>query len=164
MIRVEITETLWRSPSGLIANFRPALPPATSEESEAQEMVQECRVVLVQEFQELDAKPIAAYLNGLQEPLTCACGHPKHKGCCPHIDEGMGYSSRQCECKDYQTPEQASVDRKLAQMECRVEKLVVAHTTLTERLASENERASDLKDQVATLTRSRDRLRSQKGR
>ncbi len=152
MIRVEITKTQWRTPSGNLAFFEPV-------PEEGVEHTKERQVLLVQEFEDLRIKPIVALLNRLQETPLCTCGHPttKHEGglgkCSNVRNDGPTYmSDRRCDCQRYESRGKAEF------REYREE----SEATLAEskaRTAAAVERQSELLDELARLTRSRDSLR-----
>ena len=112
------------------------------------------RTLLLQEVEDLHIGPIVAYLNGLQTPSVCSCGHPKHRGrCTVYMDERLGYSGKRCECTDYRTPEQSKADKvgeALLQSECT--------------LASTETKLEAAQDEIEQLTSRHENLLKRRGK
>jgi hypothetical protein len=153
MIRVEITKTVWRTKDGACAIGEPVFSGA-----EEEGWRQEHQVLLVQEFDNLDTMPIVAYLNGLQTPSVCSCGHPKHSGrCAVYTEGGLGYSGDRCECTDYLTAQEKAYLAEIKESHQVIEDLEIARATHRSVAHERKETIDDLKGQI-------DRLRTQKGK
>ncbi len=151
MIRVEITKTQWRTPSGNLAFFEPV-------PEEGIEHTKECHVLLVQEFEDLGIQPIVALLNQLREIPLCTCGHLNagHEGgigkCSDVRNDGPTYmSDRRCDCQRYE-------NRGKAEFRKFREEAEKENATLQGRLSEVIQQRERLHSDIARLTRSRDSL------
>ncbi|MEE8241522.1 MAG: hypothetical protein V3R16_09665 [Nitrospirales bacterium] len=157
MIRVEITEwQLGPSESHDTYAVGGAMKPNNPEAPPAEPHWQRHRTLLLQDFDGLNVERVIALVNGLRvwEPCT-ACGHAYHVGNCT---AGSGYN--ECRCHSYETATQ----KELAEERDKLQHAAKEYGKLEARVQVQTRDAEKQDRQIATLTRSRDRLLSQKGK
>ena len=117
------------------------------------------RTLLLQEVDDgaIDVADVVALLNNLEPEPLCHCGHPGHAGECK-----VGSLMNQCRCRRYET--RARKDQRELEESLRgnVSDANIRAVKAEGKLHAREQVIANQRHQVEKLTRSRDRLLSQK--